>query len=72
MNVRSFRKMCDQIAWSQHGGSGFSFTRADMLDMSVGDLVHHAKAANAHREREADAIRRANQGGSITNTRSPF
>jgi hypothetical protein len=72
VNVRTFRKLCDQIAWSQHGGSGFSFTRADMLDMSVGDLVHHAKSANAHREKEADAIRQAHQGSTTTRTKSPW
>lgn len=42
--------------WSQHGGSGFTFSRADLLAMSAADLIHHAKKVTENRSREAKAI----------------
>lgn len=66
MNAASFRELCDQIGWAQHGGSGFSFTRADMLAMSAADLFHHARKANENRAREAKAIAKAHGGAGRT------
>jgi hypothetical protein len=70
VNAETFRRFCDQIAWSQHGGSGFSFTRADMLAMSAADLVHHSNVANEKRAKEADAMRKAAQSQTGTQTRT--
>lgn len=71
MNAERFRLFCDAIAWSQHGGSGFSFTRADMLAMSADDLIHHARVANENRKNEAEAIRTASSGKNQSRTIGP-
>jgi hypothetical protein len=70
VNAENFRRWSEAIAWSQHGGSGLNFTRADMLIMSAADLLHAVKSVNERREREADALRKAH-GGSNTRTIGP-
>ena len=72
MNAQRFRELASQIGWNQHGGSGFSFTRADMLAMSADDLRFHAQDAVRRRKEEADQIREAHKsGGKRTNTIGP-
>ena len=66
MNAQSFRELVDQIMWSQHGGSGYQFSRADLLGMSAADLVFHAKRVNEHRTSEAKAIAKAHGGNNRT------
>lgn len=43
------------IGWSQDGGSGLSFTHADIMGMSLEELQRYAKLANRQRAREAKA-----------------
>lgn len=40
-------------------GSGFGFTRADVLDMEVGEALYYAEALDEQRRRESDAVRAA-------------
>lgn len=72
MNEVRFREMASQIAWQQHGGSGLSFTRADMLAMPVDELRFYVKEAARRRKEEADQIRKASRsGGKSINTIGP-
>lgn len=47
------------LCYSAHGGSGFSFTRADVLDMGLGEAMEHAEWLDEQRTREANAMRHA-------------
>jgi hypothetical protein len=46
------------ILWHQHGGSGFSLTRADVREMSWEELGWWAERANEYRSKEAAALKR--------------
>jgi hypothetical protein len=45
------------IAWHQGDGSGFSFSRADLLEMSATELIHYAEESVRRRNEERNAIR---------------
>jgi len=47
------------LCYQSHGGSGFSFTRADVLNMGWGEALEHCDWLSEQRSREADAIKRA-------------
>lgn len=47
------------LLWHQHGGSGFSLTRADVGEMSWRELEWWCEQATAFRSREAAAIKGA-------------
>jgi hypothetical protein len=47
------------LLWHQHGGSGFSLTRADIGEMLWPELLWWAEKANANRSKEAAALKRA-------------
>lgn len=60
MNEDNFLKLSSEIAWGQHGGSGFhAFTRADMLKMPADHLRFYALEAGRRRKDEAERIRKA-------------
>ncbi len=50
-----------QLCWHQHGGSGYNFSRADVLEMEWDEVEHHLKRQEERREAEAKAIREANK-----------
>lgn len=52
------------LCWSQHGGSGFAFTRADVLDMDADEIDWMIEEAGERRKREAEAIRKATKNPS--------
>lgn len=54
--------MVGDVCWIQHGGSGFSFTRADVFEMTWQELIWHIESANERRGAESEAIRRAHKG----------
>ena len=47
------------LCYNPHGGSGFSFTRADVLDMDLDEARHHLAWLDEQRSRESSAIRAA-------------
>jgi hypothetical protein len=47
------------ISWHQGDGSGFSFSRADLLEMSAAELIHYAEESTRRRNEERRAIREA-------------
>lgn len=51
----SVRALC----YSVHGGSGFSFTRRDVLDMGLGELAAAVEWLDEQRRAEAKALERA-------------
>ncbi len=53
--------MSGAIAWHQGDGSGFSFSRADLLEMSAAELIHYAEESTRRRNEERAAIREAQQ-----------
>jgi hypothetical protein len=44
-----------------HGGSGYSFSRADCLEMDWAEFCWYVEHAGDRREAEANAIRNASQ-----------
>ena len=52
--------MSGAIAWHQGDGSGFSFSRADLLQMSASELIHYAEESVRRRNEERKAQRAAN------------
>ncbi len=52
--------MSGAIAWHQGDGSGFSFSRADLLEMSAAELIHYAEESVRRRNEERKAQRAAN------------
>ncbi|HAM57971.1 MAG TPA: hypothetical protein DCQ64_22175 [Candidatus Rokubacteria bacterium] len=61
LDPEAFANQVRALCYKQHGGSGFNFTMADVLDMELGELDGHIEWLAEQREREADAIRRAGQ-----------
>lgn len=53
--------MIATVCWHQHGGSGFTFTRADCLDMGWDEFCFYLEEAGERRKTEASAITRASQ-----------
>jgi len=51
-----------QLCYTQHGGSGYGFTRADVLDMSPLEASDCLERLSDNRKREADAIRSQSRG----------
>jgi len=47
------------LCYTIHGGSGYSFTRADVLDMSLGEIDEALDWLEEQRRREAEAMKRA-------------
>jgi hypothetical protein len=59
-----FRHISFVIGWQQHGGSGLTFSREDMLNMTLPELDFYAKKALKQRKLEAKAINDAHQAKS--------
>ncbi len=55
-------RLFDSLLWHQHGGSGYTLTRADLLDMDVDELLWFSARCGEHRRQEAEALKRANRG----------
>lgn len=53
--------MTFELCYSQHGGSGLNFTRADIQDMDLGEIDHYLETLDTRRKREADAIKKASK-----------
>lgn len=49
------RKLCYKV----HGGSGYNFTRRDVLEMPLGEVAEAADWLDTQRRRESEAIERA-------------
>lgn len=49
----------DALCYAQHGGSGYGFTRADVLDMDVAEAFWFAERLGEHRKDEERAIKSA-------------
>lgn len=47
------------LCYSQHGGSGFTFTREDVLEMDREEVDFYLDALEERRKKEAWAIRNA-------------
>lgn len=54
-------KVIRDLCYHQHGGSGYSFTRADVLDMSWGEAAYYLKSLGELRAAEAKAIKSASK-----------
>jgi len=52
-------RLVGDLCWTQHGGSGYAFTRADVLDMEWAEFLAHHRDANERRADETKAIRNA-------------
>jgi len=48
-----------QLCWSQHGGSGYSYTRADFLDMTVREIADRTDRARVARAQMSKAMKKA-------------
>jgi hypothetical protein len=49
------------LCYTPHGGSGFSFTRADVLEMSLQEIGFYLEWVEEQRDSEARAIKRASK-----------
>lgn len=49
------------LCYTPHGGSGFSFTRADVLEMSVGEALYYLEWVDEQRSKEVSAIKQASR-----------
>ncbi len=54
--------MLARLCYVAHGGSGYTFTRADVLDMDMAEAVFLAERLDENRKAEAAAIRNARAG----------
>lgn len=52
-------RMIDALCYQAHGGSGYGFTRADVLDMDVPEAQWLIERLSENRDTEAAAIKRA-------------
>ncbi len=55
-------KILDALCYQAHGGSGYSFTRADVLDMEVREARWLIERLGENRATEAAALKRAHSG----------
>ncbi len=55
-------RMLDALCYQAHGGSGYSFTRADVLDMDVREAQWMIERLGENRDAEAAAMKRARAG----------
>lgn len=53
--------MTAELCYTEHGGSGFSFTRADVFDMGIDEAEKLRDWLYDRRKKEAEAIRRASK-----------
>jgi len=49
------------LCYTPHGGSGYTFTRRDVMEMGWGEALAHAEWLDGQRRREADAMRRGSR-----------
>lgn len=49
------------LCYTVHGGSGFAFTRRDVMEMGWGAALDHADWLDSQRRREAQALKRASK-----------
>lgn len=49
--------MIRNLCYHQHGGSGYCFTRADVLEMSLGEIESHVEWLVEQRRRETRALK---------------
>lgn len=52
-------KMLDALCYQAHGGSGYGFTRADVLDMDVREAQWLIERLGENRDAEAAAMKKA-------------
>lgn len=52
------------LCYVAHGGSGFGFTRADVLDMELAEAIFLMEQLKEFRDEEARAIKAASKGRS--------
>ena len=57
----SYFNLLHELMWTQHGGSGYTFTYADLMDMPVSEMRKWYDKLGERRRSEADAIRRSNK-----------
>ena len=56
ISVEWWRGVCGHLWWNQHGGSGYSLTRADVLDMTWDEISWHVEHVNERRKAEHAAL----------------
>ena len=49
------------LLWTQHGGSGYSYTRADFLDMTIRQIEDRIDRARQARKAEHKALKKAQE-----------
>ncbi len=49
--------LVDALCYSQHGGSGYGFTRTEVLDMETDEAQWFLERLGSNRQREAQAMR---------------
>lgn len=54
--------MVHALAYTPYGGGGYTFTRADVLDMELQDILWHIKRKGEARKAEYEAIKKAREG----------
>ena len=59
MSENDVREMVHALAYTPYGGGGYCFTRADILDMELQDILWHIKRKGEARAAEADALKKA-------------
>ena len=53
------REAIFQLCWTQHGGSGLGWSRAEALELDVAELEWFLERIDEQRGREAHALERA-------------
>jgi hypothetical protein len=57
-----FRKVSAELCYQQHGGSGFSFTLADIERLDLDDIEYYLDWLDERRSDEAERIKKAGRG----------
>lgn len=58
----ALNEIVDALCYVAHGGSGYGFTMADVLEMELGDAIWYVERLHENRQAEAAAIKRASKG----------
>ncbi len=62
MDEESWRKTVAHLCYTLHGGSGFSFTHADVLGMTLSEINYYLEWLDSQRTEEFSRIKAAQSG----------
>lgn len=59
VSAEQLMQLCRALCYHPDGGGGYTFTRADFMQMGMGEIVSHVEWLNEQRDEERRAVERA-------------